>query len=292
MCLARTRNISYDLAIKLRKVVKIMKKLALAAILSAVLVANGQAASAAGPLTVNGAPEDASGSYVHQNTTYVPLRTVAEALRPDAAVNWETDQAVVRGEALYLTARPGESYIEVNGRALYVPYGVHLRAGRTLVPVRVLSEALGAEVDWDPATGTVAVTGGTGGTLGAPDYNAEDELYWLSRIISAESRGEPLEGQIAVGNVVLNRVASSDFPDTIYGVIFDDRWGGQFTPVRNGTIYQEPTEQSVQAAKLCLEGVNVAQDSLYFLAPALTTNHWVMENKTYVMTIGAHWFYR
>ncbi|UQT50756.1 cell wall hydrolase [Flavonifractor plautii] len=47
---------------------------------------------------------------------------------------------------------------------------------------------------------------------------------------------------------------SPDFPDTIYGVIFDDRWGGQFTPVRNGTIYQEPTEQSIQAAKLCLEG--------------------------------------
>ena len=109
-----------------------------------------------------------------------------------------------------------------------------------------------------------------------PDYNREDKLYWLSRIISAESRGEPLEGQIAVGNVVLNRVDSPDFPDTIYGVIFDDRWGGQFTPVRNGTIYQEPTEQSIQAAKLCLEGVNVAKDSLYFLAPALTNNHWIL----------------
>ena len=45
-----------------------------------------------------------------------------------------------------------------------------------------------------------------------------------------------------MGNVVLNRVASPDFPDTIYGVIFDDRWGGQFEPVRNGTVYQEPTE--------------------------------------------------
>lgn len=73
-------------------------------------------------------------------------------------------------------------------------------------------------------------------------------------------------------------------------MIFDDRWGGQFTPVRNGTIYQEPTEQSIQAAKLCLEGVNVAKDSLYFLAPALTNNHWIMENRTHVMTIGAHWF--
>ena len=138
-----------------------------------------------------------------------------------------------------------------------------------------------------------AFAGQGGAPLASGDavYDA-DALYWLSRIISAESRGEPLEGQIAVGNVVLNRVDSPDFPDTIYGVIFDDRWGGQFTPVRNGTIYQEPTEQSIQAAKLCLEGVNVAKDSLYFLAPALTNNHWIMENRTHVMTIGAHWFYR
>ena len=106
------------------------------------------------------------------------------------------------------------------------------------MPVRVLAEALGATVDWNPATGVVSVNGGGSATT-QPDYNREDKLYWLSRIISAESRGEPLEGQIAVGNVVLNRVDSPDFPDTIYGVIFDDRWGGQFTPVRNGTIYQE-----------------------------------------------------
>lgn len=205
--------------------------------------------------------------------------------------DWVKDRAVVRAEGLKLTARPGDAYIEANGRTLYAKDGVHLKAGRTLVPVRVLAEALGATVDWNPATGVVSVNGGGSATT-QPDYNREDKLYWLSRIISAESRGEPLEGQIAVGNVVLNRVDSPDFPDTIYGVIFDDRWGGQFTPVRNGTIYQEPTEQSIQAAKLCLEGVNVAKDSLYFLAPALTNNHWIMENRTHVMTIGAHWFYR
>lgn len=232
-----------------------------------------------------------TGGRQRQLCTYVPLRTITEALRPDAEVDWVKDRAVVRAEGLKLTARPGDAYIEANGRTLYAKDGVHLKAGRTLVPVRVLAEALGATVDWNPATGVVSVNGGGSATT-QPDYNREDKLYWLSRIISAESRGEPLEGQIAVGNVVLNRVDSPDFPDTIYGVIFDDRWGGQFTPVRNGTIYQEPTEQSIQAANLCLEGVNVAKDSLYFLAPALTNNHWIMENRTHVMTIGAHWFYR
>lgn len=135
-----------------------MKKLVLAVALSAALVTNGQAASA-GPLRVNGAPVDASGSYVHQNTTYVPLRTITEALRPDAEVDWVKDRAVVRAEGLKLTARPGDAYIEANGRTLYAKDGVHLKAGRTLVPVRVLAEALGATVDWNPATGVVSVNG-------------------------------------------------------------------------------------------------------------------------------------
>ena len=92
--------------------------------------------------------------------------------------------------------------------------------------------------------------------------------------------------------MVLNRVAHSEFPNTIYGVIFDSRWGGQFEPVRNGTIYHTPTEESVTAAKLVLEGADVAGESLYFLAPTLTNNHWIMENRDYIMTIGVHWFYK
>ena len=280
----------YNLVTKLRKVVNLMKNVIAAAVVGALLTTAAAAASPAGALTVNGAPVEAAGSYVHQNTTYVPLRAVAEALRPDASVAWETDRAVIRADSLEVTARPGDAYILSNGRAVAAPHGVHLQSGRTMVPVRALAEAMGASVYWDSVTGSVSVTSGTSGS--ASESDPDDALYWLSRIISAESRGEPLEGQIAVGNVVLNRVASPDFPNTIYGVIFDDRWGGQFTPVRNGTIYHEPAAQSVEAARLCLSGVNVAGESLYFLAPALATSHWVMENRTHVVTIGSHWFYR
>ena len=56
--------------------------------------------------------------------------------------------------------------------------------------------------------------------------------------------------------------------------------------MRNGTIYHTPTEESVTAAKLVLEGADVAGESLYFLAPTLTNNHWIMENRDYIMTIG------
>jgi len=162
-----------------------------------------------------------------------------------------------------------------------------------MVPLRPLASAMGASVTWDTTAVTASLTSGTGvpsTDLLGPAYSQED-LYWLSRIISAESRGEPFKGKLAVGTVVLNRVASSEFPNTVYDVIFDSRWGGQFTPVRNGTIYNEPTAESVQAAQLCLQGAREAGNSLYFLNPDLAANHWAMKNRPYVATIGSHWFY-
>ena len=231
-------------------------------------------------------------TIVEQNTTYVGLRQLINHLDPDAYVAWETDRAVIRSDTLTLTAVPGALYIEANGRTLFVPLGVWLEDGKTWLPVRALCAALDAEVDWDAENGHVLITSGSGAIQPGSSYYDTDELFWLSRIISAESQGEPLTGKLAVGNVILNRVAHSDFPDTIYGVIFDDRWGGQFEPVRNGTVYDEPTSESVTAAKLVLEGADVVRDSLYFLAPSLTDNHWIMENRDYVTTIGVHWFYR
>lgn len=224
------------------------------------------------------------------NTTYVSLRAVSQALRQDASISWE-GQAVVRTNDLTMTAQSGDCFVQANGRALYVANAVRAEGGRILVPVRVLAKAMDAQVNWDAATGDVNIVRGSGAiTPGEKAYSADD-LYWLSRIISAESQGESMAGKIAVGNVVLNRVKSSDFPNSVYDVIFDSRWGGQFTPVSNGTIYNEPTAESVLAAKLCLDGANTVGSSLYFLAPAIAQNHWAMGSRTYVTTIGSHWFY-
>ena len=122
-------------------------------------------------------------------------------------------------------------------------------------------------------------------------YN-DDNVYWLSRIINAEARGESLDGQIAVGNVVLNRVASPLFPDTIYTVIFQTTYGIiQFSPIANGSIYTTPAESCVIAAKLALDGANTASDSLYFLNVKAATTLWVVRNCSYVTTIGNHSFY-
>ena len=236
-------------------------------------------------VTMKGQPMELGSTPLYDGATYVPIRGVTQAVFPDAQILWENGQAVIRYGDTTITAVPGESFLTRNGERVDCGLPIRLEDGRTLVPVRPLAAILGLRVTWYGDTQVADLT----------DYwtvYSEDDLYWLAHIISAESQGEPWEGKIAVGNVVLNRVKSPDFPDTIYGVIFDDRWGGQFEPVRNGTVYWEPTAESVQAALACLEGADAVGDCLYFLAPELTDNHWTMENREFVTTIGAHWFYR
>ncbi len=259
-----------------------MKRQLAALTLGALLLATHAQAAV---LTLDGAPLDVGAAPVYDNTTYVSLRAVSQALCPEVSVSWEEDRAVVRSADVTLTAQPGDAVLLHNGETVPLNGTVLLEKGRTLVPIRPLAALLGAEVSWSAATGVVSLHTQAGQSW------SDDDLYWLSRIISAESQGECWDGKIAVGNVVLNRVASPDFPDTIYSVIFDPRWGGQFEPVRNGTIYNEPTPESVRAARACLEGANTVGESLYFLAPALTDNHWTMDSRTYVTTIGSHWFY-
>jgi len=247
-------------------------------------------AANAATVTVRGTSLPASaGTFLINDRTYVPLRTVAQLLDPAAEVSWNNGTARVTTDDLELTATVGQKWLQANGRYFYLPDGVRLVDNRVMVHVRALADAMGGSVNWDARSRAVEVTAGSGSPA-APSYS-ENDLYWLSRIISAESQGEPLEGKLAVGSVVLNRVASDEFPDTIYDVIFDDKWGIQFTPVANGTIYHAPTQESVQAAKLCLEGVRTAGNSLYFMNPAQSTNFWVMNNRPYVTTIGCHSFY-
>ena len=128
---------------------------------------------------------------------------------------------------------------------------------------------------------------------GAPIVNADSfyessAVYWLSRIIYCESGGEPLAGQIAVGNVVMNRVKSDKYPNTIYNVIFDPY---QFGPASTGIIERTPTEMAVIAAKICLEGYNVVGDSLYFINPNSSDSEWFTTSLRLNAVIGNHAFY-
>lgn len=268
-----------------------MKKFLAAAGAALILTLSTASATPSPSLLINGVPMGAEAmSTLWNNTTYVSLRAVSTALDNTVDVKWENGVAYVSTRELMLSAQPGEDHIIVNEKQIPIPDRVKLIEGRTLIPVRILADAFGASTYWNESNHQIMLTTNKAEQTPENDYN-EDELFWLSRIISAESQGEPLHGKIAVGNVVLNRVKSQDFPNTIYDVIFDARWGGQFEPVRNGTIYNPPTEESVLAAKLCLDGSNVVGDCLYFLAPALAQNFWVPQNRVFFTTIGCHDFY-
>ena len=227
------------------------------------------------------------------STTYVPLRAFCAELGEEA-MTWDAAArtATLSADGLTLTAAVGAEWIEANGRCFWAPDGVRLVEGTMMVPVRPLARAFGLEGTWDADTASVRRTeSGEGYAAPADAVYDPTDLYWLSRIISAECKGESLEGQIAVGNVVLNRVESEEFPDTIPGVIFDTVDGVQFEPVENGTVYHTPTEQSVEAARRTLDGEETIGDALYFYAPALSQGVWINANRTYYDTIGCHRFY-
>ncbi|MBM7582270.1 N-acetylmuramoyl-L-alanine amidase [Caldicoprobacter guelmensis] len=120
-----------------------------------------------------------------------------------------------------------------------------------------------------------------------------DDLFWLARIIHAEAAGEPYIGKVAVGNVIMNRVKSPGFPNTVYGVIFEYYKGiPQFSPVQDGTIYNTPSGESYRAAQEAYYGLRPVGDALYFFNPAKASGSWIVRNRTYITTIGNHVFYR
>ncbi len=118
--------------------------------------------------------------------------------------------------------------------------------------------------------------------------NSDDMLDLLARVINGEARGEPYLGQVAVGAVIMNRVKSSEFPNTIAGVIYQK---GQFTCVTDGQI-DKPFEDKAtiyKAAREAMNGSDPTNGCLYFYDPRYTKSKWLFSLKT-VVTIGNHRF--
>ena len=116
--------------------------------------------------------------------------------------------------------------------------------------------------------------------------DSSNDLYLLAKCIYAEARGEIYVGKVAVGAVILNRVASPDFPNTIYGVIYQP-WA--FTAVHDGQINLEPDASAYQAAQDALNGWDPTYGSLYYYNPDVATSSWIF-SRTTVTTIGKHVF--
>lgn len=125
------------------------------------------------------------------------------------------------------------------------------------------------------------------GTVNAASRSVTDEQL-LARVINGEARGEPYEGQVAVGAIVLNRVKSSKFPKTMAGVIYQP---GAFTAVSDGQINVpiDPKSTVVKAARDALAGWDPTYGCLYYWNPATATSKWIWSRKV-KLKIGKHWF--
>ena len=220
--------------------------------------------------------------------TYVALAPMAQTLNSAAQVSWDGSTAAITAPGLELTAQVGRQYLVANGRYLYLPEGVQVMNGRVTVPLWAVAESFGAQVGWDGNTGTVTVTRGSAPIQNGDSYYNQDDLFWLSRIIVAESGNQPLEGQMAVGNVVMNRVASPIYPNSVQEVLAQKN---QFSPYKSGALAERtPDEEAIIAAKLVLDGgvVPETNGALYFDS---TSRSWAAKNRPYIATIGNHNFY-
>lgn len=243
------------------------------------------------PVSVDGETEFTG--YLVDGTMYVPLRSFCGALHLGAAVSWNagTETMVVtmhhQETSCVVTATVGNFYLYVNDRIVYLGADILSHGGNVLVPLQGLCGAFGIQADNSGAGLQLSTATLKPCASGSEFYQAND-LKWLSHIINAEAGNQSLEGQICVGNVVLNRVADARFPDTVEAVVFSPN---QFCPVKSGTIWCIPDEDAIAAAKLCLEGVNFAGESTYFVNPTTGSTRWFRENLTYAMSVGDHDFY-
>ena len=174
---------------------------------------------------------------------------------------------------------------------------INFQKANGLVPDGIVGPKTNAALYGDTAaSGSKAATAGsktTTASRGAVTQEARNDLYWLARIIHAEAQGESYTGQVAVGNVIMNRVNSSEFPDSIYSVIFDSYKGiPQFSPVANGSIYNTPSASCVKAAEEAYAGSKPVGDATYFFNPQKAAGSWIVRSKQRVSTIGSHAFYR
>lgn len=221
--------------------------------------------------------------------TFVPLRAFSD-LFTDVTYRYDakTSYATLTAPGLTILAGNGASMLFANERCLWGVKTNRLLNGTMWVPLNPLVKALGLTAYGTGSSSTRTISGSYRAITPASQYYNQNDLYWLSRIVSAESRGEPIQGQIAVGNVILNRVRSRNFPNTVYGVVFQT---GQFSPVSNGTIYNSPAWVSVCVAKMCLEGYAVNNDVLFFCNLAKSPSNWIVRNRTRAFTIGSHTFF-
>lgn len=156
---------------------------------------------------------------------------------------------------------------------------------RTYSAVKLFQRKNGLAVDGVAGPATLAAMG-LGSVSASSSQSTDSNLYLLARIISAEARGEPYTGQVAVGAVVMNRVKHPSFPNSISGVVYQN---GAFSALLDGQFDQPISSTAYSAARDALNGWDPTGGAIYYYNPAKTTNSWIYSRQV-ITQIGEHVF--
>lgn len=152
--------------------------------------------------------------------------------------------------------------------------------------VRYFQQKNGLSADGQVGNNTLAALGIPTGGGGGSKSGSGGDVDLLARLISAEARGEPYEGQVAVGAVVLNRVKHPSFPNTVAGVIYQP-WA--FSCINDGQFNEPVSQSAYRAAKDALNGWDPSGGAIYYFNPAKATSSWIW-SRPVIVTIGSHLF--
>ena len=232
-------------------------------------------------------------AYRKEDTVFIELRPLCAKAGID--MDWRGDEKsfTLTLDSLLVEGKAGQQYFTASGRYLYAPKDWLIRGGELCLPEWVVCKLLNLGAGY--RDGDLYLDGEKLCLLeGGEDYYDLNfpygDIHWLSHIITSEAGIEPMEGKIGVGNVVMNRVKSAEFPDTVFGVVYDYEHTIQFEPVSRGTIHDDPKPEDIIAAYLVLEGANTAGNCIYFVNPQFGS-FWFDNNLDFVIKLGRHNFY-
>lgn len=271
--------------------------------------------NAAKGITINGKQVASMPLRNVNGVPYCAVKFFFESVLTSPNVYWANKGSNVSGttaygEKLTFFAQPGTQYMQVNGQSIYVPNGIKMYDGYTIAPIEQLAAVFQGSVcsyDWGvnlyqvttgaylstasyqqpAAASTYQQTAANTASYQPAGYYDAQALDLIARIINSEAGSMSLEGKVSVGNVIMNRVYSSEFPNTVYGVIYQPN---QFTVVNTARFSANPSEQSIAAAKMVLDGVNYVPGAVFYNVSGL--NSWASRNRTYLMSFAGHDFYK
>ena len=159
---------------------------------------------------------------------------------------------------------------------------------QTLEAVKYFQRKNGLTVDGIAGPATLKAMGiyNSSNSSSSSSSSNSSNVNLLARLIYGEARGEPYTGQVAVGAVVMNRVKSSSFPNTIPGVIYQS---GAFDAVSDGQINLSPNSTAIKAAQDAINGWDPSYGAIYYFNPSTATNKWIW-SRPMTVTIGRHRF--